>query len=77
MLIPTTRIEPTMNALRKTANKIFNALAFANVSNLGEFRTLLRQIDEADATANEVPPRGTISQPSTSTPLVGHIQGAL
>jgi hypothetical protein len=66
-----------MNAMSKTAKKIFNALAFANVSNLGEFHTLLRQIDEPDASVRERDQTRTNSQPCGNAPLMGHIQGAL
>ena len=34
-----------MKAMIQTAKTLLGAMAFANVSNLGEFRTLLRQVD--------------------------------
>jgi hypothetical protein len=74
--IQTTRIEPAMNDISTTAKRIFNALAFANVSNLGEFHSLLRQID-APNTAREPEQTRTITQPPGNTPVLGHIQGAV
>jgi hypothetical protein len=74
---PNNRIEPTMNAMRKTARRIFNALAFANVSNLGEFHTLLRQLDDPETAAHEPTQPGTMAQPSGNTPLMEYIRGAV
>jgi len=69
-----------MNETNTTAKKLFNALAFANVSTLGEFRTLLRQIDEPAAPVNAPAQHGTISLASSSSAVaqaIGPIQGAL
>lgn len=65
-----------MNDISTTAKRIFNALAFANVSNLGEFHSLLRQIDAPDIARKSAQAR-TIAQPSGNTPVLGHIQGAV
>lgn len=65
-----------MNDISTTAKRIFNALAFANVSNLGEFHSLLRQIDAPD-TAPEPARARTNAQPAGNTPVLGHIQGAV
>lgn len=65
-----------MNAM----TRILNALAFANVNNLSEFRTLLRQIDEPSAPGPQSTPRGPLSTASDSssvTPVIRHIPGAL
>lgn len=66
-----------MNAMSKTAKRIFNALAFANVGNQGEFHTLLSQIDAPDTSVREPAQPRTIAQPSGSAPVIGHIQGAV
>jgi hypothetical protein len=77
MLIPTTRIEPVMNDISTTAKRIFNALAFANVSNIDEFHALLRQVDAPDTSAREQAQPRTIAQPSGNAPALGRIQGAV
>lgn len=60
------------------AQHFFNALSFANVGNLSEFHTLLRQIDAPDSTVRELrEPAKAIAQASDSTPVLGHIQGAV
>lgn len=66
-----------MNDMDTTVKKLFKALAFANAGNLGEFRTLLRQIDEPDTSVLERAQSGAIAQASASAPVIGHIQGAL
>ncbi|MHB1186471.1 hypothetical protein [Thiobacillus sp.] len=69
-----------MNDTKTTAKRIFNALAFANVSNLGEFQTLLRRIDEPAVPVREAIQHGTISPVSSNAPAapaIAHIQGAL
>lgn len=79
-LIPTTMIEQTMHAINKTAKTILNALAFANVSNLDEFRALLLKIDAPTSPDHESAQHGAISSSSGSyagTPVIGRIQGAL
>ena len=63
-----------MNALTQ---QLFNALSFANVSNLGEFRTLLNQIDAPDHSAKQPEQPKANSQTSDSAPILGHIQGAV
>jgi len=65
-----------MNAINTTAKRIFNALAFANVGNLGEFHSLLRQIDAPD-TAREAAQPKTMAETSGNAPVLGHIQGAV
>lgn len=62
-----------MNDTNPTAKRIFNALAFANVNNLGEFRALLRQVDEQDTSVRETAQPDAIAQASA----IGQIQGAL
>jgi hypothetical protein len=69
-----------MNDMKTTAKRIFNALAFTNVSNLGEFQTLLRQIDERAIPVREPVQYGTISRISGNAPVAPstvNIQGAL
>ncbi len=69
-----------MNTMSQTAKRIYNALAFANVNNLGEFRTLLRQIDDPAVPADGPIPHGALSPASsvaTDAHAIGHIQGAL
>jgi len=66
-----------MNAISKTANRLFNAMAFANVSNLGEFHTLLRQIDEPDHAVREPAQPRTTAQSSDCAPLMGYAKGAV
>lgn len=69
-----------MNAHTPTVKKILNALAFANVNNLGEFRALLHQID-APAGLDQAPAQHGAISPSSGNaagaPLVGCLQGAL
>lgn len=64
-----------MTTLHKTAKKIFDALAFANISNLGELQALLREVDEPSDPA----PRPLAARPRESVcpPVVGHARGAL
>ncbi len=60
--------------------KILNALAFANVSNLGEFRSLLRQIDPPSAPVQDENQHRTISaefDTPVATPGIRHAQGTL
>lgn len=38
-----------MKAMIQAGKTLLNALAFANVNNLGEFRALLRQVDRPSA----------------------------
>jgi len=66
-----------MNVMSKTAKRILNALTFANAGNLGEFHTLLRQIDAPDTSAREPAQPRTTAQASGSAPVLGHIQGAV
>ncbi len=49
-----TGLRPT--AMLATLKTLFNALSFANVNNLGEFRTMLREVD-APAEKNRQPTR--------------------
>ncbi|HEX7971769.1 MAG TPA: hypothetical protein VF501_06070 [Thiobacillus sp.] len=69
-----------MNASSKTGKTILNALAFANVNTLGEFRALLRQIDEPTEPARQsashdaTPPA---PDGSAAAPTLRHIHGAL
>lgn len=73
-VIPATWIEPTMNTLVKN---IFNALAFANANNLGEFQTLLRQIDAPESPVQETPSAKASAKELESAAVLGHIQGAV
>lgn len=66
-----------MNEISTTAKRIFNALAFANVSNMGEFHSLLRQIDAPDTPAREQAQARVNAQPAGNTPVLGHIQGVV
>ena len=66
-----------MNDMNTTAKRLFNALAFANISNLGEFHALLRQIDEPDAALPATAQPDAIARPSASAQLIGPIQEAL
>jgi hypothetical protein len=69
-----------MNTPSKTLKSLLDALAFANVNSLGEFRAMLHQIDDTahpthKPVANDMTP-ATCSN-SSFAPAVGHIQGAL
>jgi hypothetical protein len=69
-----------MNTASKTLKTLIDALAFANVNSLGEFRAMLHQIDGAEQSSHQPTPHA--SAPATSSashfaPAVGHIQGAL
>jgi hypothetical protein len=66
-----------MDDMNTITKKLFNALAFANVSNLGEFQTLLRQIDEPDTAELEMAQPDATAPSSAIAPIIGHIQGAL
>ena len=57
--------------------KIFNALAFANANNLGEFQTLLRQIDAPEPPVQETPYAKANAKELESAAALGHIQGAV
>ena len=73
--ITTTR-EHTMNVMKK----ILNALTFANVNNLGEFRALLRQIETSSASNQDLTQHGSVSSLSGTSsvpPGIGHAHGAL
>lgn len=61
------------------AHKILNALSFANVSNLGEFHALLRQLDAPDRppAARETARHKVTAPRSEAAPVHGHIQGAV
>ncbi|MBU2642982.1 MAG: hypothetical protein KJ889_14380 [Gammaproteobacteria bacterium] len=65
-----------MNTL---ANKILNALSFANVSNLGEFHALLRQLDAPDRSppARETARHKVAAPGPEAAPVHGYIQGAV
>jgi hypothetical protein len=69
-----------MNAITKTGKTLLNALAFANVDNLSEFRTLLNQVD-APANPDHSPTQqgatSASSSRSTVAPVIQPIQGAL
>lgn len=56
---------------------IFNALSFANVGNLSEFNTLLRQIDAPDHFVGQPEQPKTNVQATDNAPMLGHIQGAV
>jgi hypothetical protein len=70
-------MDPSMNDMNTSAKRLFNALAFANVSNLGEFHTLLRQIEEPDTSVRGTTQPDAITHPSASAQVIGYIQGAL
>jgi hypothetical protein len=65
-----------MNAV----TKILNALSFANVNNLGEFRALLRQIDQPSAAGQDQAQNRAVSAPSAPSSVAAefrHAPGAL
>ena len=69
-----------MNTSSKTLKSLIDALAFANVNNLGEFRAMLQQIDGATQPEYRPTPHAIAPATSSSTsfaPAAGHIQGAL
>jgi hypothetical protein len=70
-------MDPTMNDMNTTAKRLFNALAFANVSNLGEFHALLRQIDEPDPASPAPAQPEAMARPSAGAQLIGPIREAL
>jgi hypothetical protein len=69
-----------MNAITKTGKTLLNALAFANVDNLSEFRALLNQVG-APASLDHAPTQqGAMSSSSSHSPVapvIQPIQGAL
>lgn len=69
-----------MNSLNPTLKSLLDALAFANVDNLGEFRAMLERSQRpahapADTAATDATP-ATRGNPALA-PALGHIQGAL
>jgi hypothetical protein len=69
-----------MNTLVTTGKSLLNALAFANVNNIDEFRSMLNQIDTlASSLAIPTQRRNVLEESSHSnfTPAIGHAQGAL
>jgi hypothetical protein len=69
-----------MNTPSKTLKTLIDALAFANVNSLGEFRTMLHQIDGAGQSAHQPNPQASTAATCSAShfaPAVGHIQGAL
>jgi len=60
-----------MNVMKK----ILNALNFANVNNLGELRTLLRQVDAAPASAKSQT-QHAISGAASGPAGIEHAHGA-
>ena len=69
-----------MNTSSKALKSLIDALAFANVNSLGEFRAMLHQID-VDTQSEHRPAPHAIAPATCSstsiTPAVSHIQGAL
>ncbi|MGE5320155.1 MAG: hypothetical protein ACM3KD_08240 [Hyphomicrobiaceae bacterium] len=60
--------------------RILNALTFANVNNLGELRSLLRQVDQPSASQKDQAQLGSLSSlshASSAAPGIRHAQGAL
>lgn len=69
-----------MNAPTQTLKALMNALAFANVNNLGEFRAMLHKVDAAEQSAHQPSPHASAPvtcSASDLTPAVGYVQGAL
>ncbi|MHB0974624.1 MAG: hypothetical protein ACYC0P_10305 [Thiobacillus sp.] len=61
-------------------NTILNGLLFANVNNLGEFRTLLRQVAPSSASERDHDRHGLDAVPhdtSNARPEFRHAHGAL
>ncbi len=64
----------TMKTMTQTIKALLEAMAFANVSNLGEFRAMLRQVDrpaEPSLESDDVVP------PASHIAVLSHAQGAL
>jgi hypothetical protein len=69
-----------MNTSSKTLRSLIDALAFANVNSLGEFRTMLHQIDRPAQPAPQATPHAPAAATCSAAsfvPAVGHVQGAL
>ncbi|MHB1084829.1 MAG: hypothetical protein ACYCZA_08310 [Thiobacillus sp.] len=69
-----------MNALITTGKSLINALAFANVSNIDEFRSMLNQVDAPARSSDDLAQRSVAPEAfnhSVFAPAIGHIQGAL
>lgn len=64
------------NPAMKTLKSLLDAIAFANVSNLGELRAMLSQVEENDGPVN-TPNSGDALPPSSRTTVLPTIQGAL
>lgn len=69
-----------MNTLVTTGKSLLNALSFANVNNIDEFRSMLNQVEApASSPAILTQRRDAFEESSHSafTPAIGHAQGAL
>lgn len=58
-------------------SKILNGLSFANVNNLGEFRALLRQIEQPASSTQDPARSAAAAESSAVAPEFGHAQGVL
>ena len=69
-----------MSTLIKTGRMILDALAFANVNNLGELRAQLHQLDKPAGSQAESKQSRTAAAASNhydGSPIIHHVQGAL
>ena len=69
-----------MNTSSKTLKSLIDALVFANVNSLGEFRAMLQQIDGTTQPEHRPTPHANAPATCSSSsfaPAAGHIQGAL
>lgn len=66
------RDEPTMNVIRK----ILNGLSFANVNNLGEFRAVMRRIEQPQGAMQDATRKASTDAMAAATEF-HHAQGAL
>lgn len=64
-----------MKAVSHTLKTVLDAMAFANVSNLGEFRAMLREIDRPAETS--VPSSDDALPPPPRVAGFANVQGAL
>jgi hypothetical protein len=65
-----------MKAATQTIKTLLDAMAFANVSNLNEFRTMLREVDRPAEPAR-APNSDDALPPGSRVAVLPRIQGAL
>lgn len=77
MSIPTTTSEHTVSTIIPTLKQLLEAMSFANVNNLREFRGLLRQMDRPADAGQARPPHDAAPVHAAIAPAGESAQGAL